>query len=32
MKNAAAAGDVEAVEAAQAEMDALISPEAAEKA
>lgn len=32
MKNAAAAGDVEAVEAAQNEMDALISPQAAEAA
>lgn len=32
MKNAAAAGDVEAVEAAQSEMDALISPQAAEAA
>lgn len=32
MKNAAAAGDVEAVEAAQNEMDALISPQAVEAA
>lgn len=32
MKNAAAVGDVEAIEAAQSEMDALISPQAAEAA
>lgn len=32
MKNAAAVGDVEAIEAAQNEMDALISPQAAEAA
>lgn len=32
MKNAAAAGDVEAIEEAQEKMDALISPEAADKA